>query len=100
MQVLRGRREIAFGQIIASSYVASLSLHLNYWSFYSFSGIVEPVENTSLPDDPLSVSNLDTIKTEGEQTLPTDAEPSEFSQVDIKEICEKVIMSWASLKVI
>ena len=64
--------------------------------FLLFSGIVEPVANTSLPDD----LPLDVIKTEGEQTLPTDAAPSQFSQVDIKEICEKVIMSWASLKVI
>ena len=59
-------------------------------SFYCFSGIVEPFANTSLPDD----LPLDAIKTGGEQTLPTDAAPSEFSQVDIKQICEKVIMQY------
>ena len=80
---------IDFGKITASfSYVVRsyLSCTKTTSLFYCFSGIVEAVASNSLLDDLPSVSDLDAIKTEGEQTLPTDAALSKFSQVDIKEV--------------
>ena len=85
MYFLRAKRQIDFGKITASfscvvrSY---LSCTKTTSLFYCFSGIVEPVASASLLED--------AIKTEGEQTLPTDAVLSKFSEVNIKEISEKV----------
>ena len=94
---------IDFGKITASfSYVVRsyLSCTKTTSLFYCFSGIVEAVASNSLLDDLPSVSDLDAIKTEGEQTLPTDAALSKFSQVDIKEVITQLVRNRASLKVI
>ena len=88
----RAERQIYFGKITAffSCVVRSyLSCTKTTGLFYCFSGIFESVASASLLEDLPSVSDLDAIKTEGEQTLPTDAVLSKFSEVHIKEISEK-----------
>lgn len=92
MHFLRARRQIDFGKINAS-FSCVVRSYLSFTKttglFYCFSGIVEVVAGASLLEDLPSVSDLDTVKTEGEQTLPTDVALSKFSEVNIREISEK-----------
>ena len=93
MYFLRAKRQIDFGKITAS-FSCVVRSYLSFTKttslFHCFTGNFESVESFSVFEDLLSVSDLDAIKTEGEQTLPTDAVLSKFSEVNIKEISEKV----------
>ena len=93
MYFLRAKRQIDFGKITASfSCVVRSYLSFNKTTslFHCFSGNCESPDWLCILEDLPSVSDLDAIETEGEQTLPTDAVLSKFSEVNIKEIFEKV----------
>ena len=73
----------------------SLTVKLFYLFIYFFSGVVTSFASISITDDMPTVSNLDAIQSEEEQTsLFDDALPT-ATQVDIEQISKQLTLKLA-----